>query len=54
MSSITKGYTREEIREVVHDYYLQPHGTRQAHHSLKTVRRLRDFLAAVLVRSART
>lgn len=30
MSSITKGYTREEIREVVHDYYLQPHGTRQA------------------------
>lgn len=30
MSSITKGYTRDEIRGLVHEYYLQPHGTRKA------------------------
>lgn len=24
------GYTREEIREHMHQYYLQPHGTKQA------------------------
>lgn len=26
----TTGYTREEIRETMHQYYLQPHGTKQA------------------------
>lgn len=26
----TIGYTREEIRETMHQYYLQPHGTKQA------------------------
>lgn len=30
MSSITQGYTRDEIRGLVHEYYLQPHGTRRA------------------------
>ena len=24
-----KGFTREEIREFMHEYYLQPHGTRK-------------------------
>ncbi|MGP5154818.1 hypothetical protein [Glutamicibacter ardleyensis] len=28
--STTMGYTREEIREHMHQYYLQPHGTKQA------------------------
>lgn len=28
--STTMGYTREEIREYMHQYYLQPHGTKQA------------------------
>lgn len=26
----TTGYTRKEIRETMHQYYLQPHGTKQA------------------------
>lgn len=26
----TRGYTTQEIREYVHEYQLQPHGTRQA------------------------
>lgn len=25
----TTGYTREDIREYLHQYYLQPHGTKQ-------------------------
>ncbi|WP_427016415.1 hypothetical protein ACQCSX_16960 [Pseudarthrobacter sp. P1] len=30
MSGITQGYTRDEIRGFVHEYYLQPHGKRKA------------------------
>ncbi|WP_113718191.1 hypothetical protein [Arthrobacter dokdonensis] len=28
MSVATQGYTREEIRQFVHEYYLQPHGSK--------------------------
>ena len=28
MTVATQGYTREEIREFVHEYYLQPHGSK--------------------------
>jgi hypothetical protein len=30
MSVAIHGQTREEIRQVVHEYYLQPHGTKAA------------------------
>jgi hypothetical protein len=30
MTTTTTGYTREEIREIMHQYYLQPYGTKQA------------------------
>ncbi|WP_449372071.1 hypothetical protein [Arthrobacter psychrolactophilus] len=30
MTVAIQGYTREEIREFVHEYYLQPHGTKTA------------------------
>lgn len=30
MTVATHGQTREEIRQVVHEYYLQPYGTRAA------------------------
>jgi hypothetical protein len=30
MSGITQGYTRDEIRGFVHEYYLQPFGQRKA------------------------
>lgn len=30
MTVPTHGQTREEIRQVVHEYYLQPHGTKTA------------------------
>jgi hypothetical protein len=29
MAVDNKGFTREEIREFMHEYYLQPHGTRK-------------------------
>lgn len=28
MTVATQGYSREEIRQFVHEYYLQPHGTK--------------------------
>ncbi|GAA4362545.1 hypothetical protein [Paeniglutamicibacter cryotolerans] len=28
MTATIQGYTREEIREFMHQYYLQPHGTK--------------------------
>ncbi|WP_052136010.1 hypothetical protein [Arthrobacter sp. PAMC 25486] len=37
MAVDNKGFTREEIREFVHEYYLQPHGSRRewlASHSI--------------------
>ena len=30
MTVATQGYTREEIRQFVHEYYLQPHGSKAA------------------------
>ena len=30
MTVAIQGYTREEIREFMHQYYLQPHGTKTA------------------------
>ena len=30
MTVAIQGYTREEIRQFVHEYYLQPHGTKAA------------------------
>ena len=30
MTIVIQGYTREEIREFMHEYYLQPHGTKTA------------------------
>lgn len=30
MSVVMQGFTREEIREFMHQYYLQPHGTKKA------------------------
>lgn len=30
MSVVMQGFTREEIREFMHQYYLQPHGTKRA------------------------
>jgi hypothetical protein len=32
-----KGFTRKEIREFMHEYYLRPYGTRKEWHASKSI-----------------
>ena len=49
--SVTVGYTADEVRELVHEYYLQPYGTRGAWLEARGVTRsrIRQWYLAVFV-----